>query len=104
MQLSNKDIRIMDMALYRYQSYCYRRAEQIAQDSFTPGIDPAWVGKALDEGKAAGELLLRLRAESAPSCRHKWTFIGAPRDPFPDQICEGGCGQTYAAVMATDSK
>lgn len=33
-------------------------------------------------------------------CIHKFTVLGAPRNPSPDQICESGCGRTHAAVMA----
>jgi hypothetical protein len=37
---------------------------------------------------------------TAESCMHKWTVLGAPRNPYPDALCEGGCGRTYANVSA----
>lgn len=32
---------------------------------------------------------------------HRFTVLGVPREPHPDQFCECGCGQTYLAVRAS---
>jgi hypothetical protein len=57
--LTEAEKRVVREALWRYQSFCYARANEIAQDR-SGKTKAEWVGQAQEEGKIAGDILLRL--------------------------------------------